>query len=170
MVILRSTHVTLRIFCNSGGRIRTEHDLSLEASSPHVVGVDKYALSCELACEMCLGRAEASRPVLRGSAANKRRCNSVTVTYLCSNPSKSPDRSRNASSPTYFYLQVFCKLQQASVKRRTAFTRKRTLVRSQHRPLLKVSFCRQNANARREVGTHTRPFLHQSVNRSPYFG
>jgi hypothetical protein len=65
--------------------MRTEPDLSLEASSPHVVGADKYALSCKLDCEMCLGRAEASRPVLRGSAANKCRCNSVTVAYLCSN-------------------------------------------------------------------------------------
>jgi hypothetical protein len=34
---------------------------------------------------MCLGRAEVSRPVLRSSAANKRRCNSVTVAHLCSN-------------------------------------------------------------------------------------
>jgi hypothetical protein len=87
----------MRIVCDSGGRIRTEHNLSLEASSPYVVGVDKYALSCELACEMCLGIAEASRPVLRGSAANKRRCNSVTVAYLCSNPSKYPEKSRKTS-------------------------------------------------------------------------
>ena len=85
MVILRSTHVTLRIVCDSGGKICTEHDLSLKGSSPHIVGVDKYALSCELTCEMCLGKAEASRPVLCDSAANKRRCNPVTVAYPCSN-------------------------------------------------------------------------------------
>jgi hypothetical protein len=45
---------------------------------------------------MCLGRAEVSRPVLRDSAANKRRCNSVTVSYLCSNPSKAPEKPGNS--------------------------------------------------------------------------
>src|SRR5215203_5189744 len=97
MVILRSTHVTLRIVCDSGGKICTEHDLSLKVSSPRIVGVDKYALSCELTCEMCLGKAEASRPVLCGSAANKRRCNPVTVAYPCSNPGKSPENWGKAS-------------------------------------------------------------------------
>jgi hypothetical protein len=36
-------------------------------------------------CEMRLGRTEAPRPVLRSSAAYKRRCNPVTVAYRCSN-------------------------------------------------------------------------------------
>jgi hypothetical protein len=51
-----------------------------------------------------------------------------------------------------------------------AFTRQRSLVRSQHRPLIKTLFCRENVSARRDVGTYTRPFLHQSDNHGPYDG
>jgi hypothetical protein len=53
-------------------QLRAESVLSLGASAPPIVGVDRYALSCKL--DMCLGRAEASRPMLRSSAVYKRRC------------------------------------------------------------------------------------------------
>ena len=51
-----------------------------------------------------------------------------------------------------------------------AFTRQRSLVRSQHRPLVKSSILQEKREGKGEVGTYTRPFLHQSVNRGPYVG
>ena len=57
---------------------------------------------------------------------------------LCSNPSKYPEMSANVFKAKYVYLQVFCKLQKPPANYRAAFTRQRPLVRTQHRPLLKV--------------------------------
>jgi hypothetical protein len=56
---------------------------------------------------------------------------------LCSNPSKYPDMSGNVFKAKYLYLQAFCNLQKAPKIGHAAFTRQRTLVRFQHRPLNK---------------------------------
>jgi hypothetical protein len=51
------------------------------------------------------------------------------------NPGNSPEMLRKASKQKkYGDLQVFCKLKKPSANYRTAFTRQRSLVRSQHRP------------------------------------
>src|SRR5215207_11286326 len=50
------------------------------------------------------------------------------------------------------HLQAFLNTSEQPRRYGSAFTRQRTLVRSQHRPLLKASFCGQNANARRGSG------------------
>jgi hypothetical protein len=44
---------------------------------------------------------------------------------------------RNLSTQKFYCLQVFCKLQKRPANYRTAFTRQRSLVRNQHRPLCK---------------------------------
>ena len=59
------------------------------------------------------------------------------VQQPCSNPSKSPENQRKARSQEKRYLQGFCKLQKPPANHRAAFTRQRSLVRNQHRPLLK---------------------------------
>jgi hypothetical protein len=43
----------------------------------------------------------------------------------CSNPSKSPELLRIASTQTYSYLQRFCKLRKDPAKNRAAFARRR---------------------------------------------
>ena len=68
----------------------------------------------------------------------------TSVQQPCSNPSKYPEMSRNALVQKYGYLQVFCTLEKPLANYRAAFTRQRPLVRSQHRPLRKVLFCRKN--------------------------
>jgi hypothetical protein len=62
----------------------------------------------------------------------------IFVQQPCSNPSKYPDTLRKALTQEYIYFQVFCKLQKTPAIYRAAFTRQRSLVRSQHRPLPKV--------------------------------
>src|SRR4028118_281685 len=59
------------------------------------------------------------------------------VQQLCSNPGKSPEMLGKATTYKYGYLQEFCKLQEAPANHRAAFTRQRSLVRNQHRPLRK---------------------------------
>jgi len=54
---------------------------------------------------------------------------------VCSNPSKSPDRLGKPPTREYRYLQQFCKLQNPLANYLSAFTRQRSLVRTQHRPL-----------------------------------
>jgi hypothetical protein len=64
---------------------------------------------------------------------------SVKVQQPCSNPSKSPELLRKASTQKYGCLQGFYKLQKPSENYRAfAFTRQRSLVRTQHRPLKKL--------------------------------
>jgi hypothetical protein len=53
----------------------------------------------------------------------------------CSNLGKSPEKLRKSPKQKYVDLQEFCNFQNALANHRTAFTRQRTLVRSQHRPL-----------------------------------
>jgi hypothetical protein len=69
----------------------------------------------------------------------------TSVQQPCSNPSKSPEmlRKRNALVQEYGYLQAFCTLKKPLANYCAAFTRQRTLVRSQHRPLGKILFCRE---------------------------
>jgi hypothetical protein len=57
------------------------------------------------------------------------------VQQPCSNPSKCTDMLGKASKRKYSCLQVFCKLQKPPANYRAAFTRQRSLVRTQHRPL-----------------------------------
>jgi hypothetical protein len=59
------------------------------------------------------------------------------VQQPCSNPSESPAMLGNARSEKYADLQGFCKLQKASAMCRFSLTRRRSLVRTQHRPLRK---------------------------------
>ena len=61
------------------------------------------------------------------------------VQQPCSNPSKSPENLGKVFSKENRYLQEFCKLQNAPANYHTAFTRQRSLVRSQHRPLTKTA-------------------------------
>src|SRR5215207_4557085 len=64
-----------------------------------------------------------------------------SVQQPCSNPDKSPERLGNASTQKYHYLQVFCNPQKAAEIGHAAFTRQRSLVRTQHRPPYKVLLC-----------------------------
>src|SRR5918997_446203 len=57
------------------------------------------------------------------------------VQQLCSNPSESPEMLRKVPTQKYGDLQEFCNLQKPPAYLHTAFTRQRTLVRAQHRPL-----------------------------------
>jgi hypothetical protein len=57
--------------------------------------------------------------------------------HQCSNPSKSPEIPRKVPKQKYDDLQVFCKLQKSPANNRATFTRQRSLVRTQHRPLQK---------------------------------
>jgi hypothetical protein len=61
----------------------------------------------------------------------------TSVQQPCINPSKSPEMLRKVPKQKYDDLQVFCKLQNSPANYRAAFTRQRSLVRTQHRPLLK---------------------------------
>jgi hypothetical protein len=61
------------------------------------------------------------------------------VQQPCSNPSKSPELLRKASTQKYGCLQVFCKFQKSPANYLAAFTRQRSLVRTQHRPLSKIA-------------------------------
>ena len=53
----------------------------------------------------------------------------------CSNPSKSPEMLGKAVTQKYGNLQAFCTLQQSLANYLIDFTRQRSLVRAQHRPL-----------------------------------
>jgi hypothetical protein len=57
--------------------------------------------------------------------------------HLCSNPSKSPENQSKVFSKENDHLQGFCNLQKSPAIYLTAFTRQRSLVRTQHRPLSK---------------------------------
>jgi hypothetical protein len=59
------------------------------------------------------------------------------VQQPCSNPSKSPEMQRNALVQKYDDLQQFCKHQKSPANYRAAFTQQRSLVRTQHRSLVK---------------------------------
>src|SRR5215211_245360 len=59
----------------------------------------------------------------------------ISVQQPCSNPSKYPEMPRNALVQEYGYLQGFCTLEKPPANYRAAFTRQRSLVRTQHRPL-----------------------------------
>jgi len=61
----------------------------------------------------------------------------ISVQQPCSNPSKSPEMLGNASTQKYGDLQAFCTLENLLANYRAAFTRQRSLVRSQHRPFPK---------------------------------
>jgi len=56
----------------------------------------------------------------------------------CSNPGKSPETMRTASTEKYGNLQGFCKFEKRVAIYHAAFTRQRSLVRNQHRPLQKA--------------------------------
>ncbi len=59
------------------------------------------------------------------------------VQQPCSNPGESLEMLRKELTQEYGYLRAFCKLQKRLANHRTAFTRQRSLVRNQHRPLRK---------------------------------
>jgi hypothetical protein len=59
-----------------------------------------------------------------------------SVQQPCSNPSKSPESSGKASHKKYACLQLFCKLRKGAANFLAAFARRRSVVRTQHRPLL----------------------------------
>ena len=64
------------------------------------------------------------------------------------------------------HLQAFCKLQQALANCHTAFTRQRTLVRTQHRPLSSYFILQGKRKRKERVGTYTRPLLYRSNDRN----
>jgi hypothetical protein len=77
---------------------------------------------------------------------------SALVQQPCSNPGKSPEMIGNASTQKYGDLQEICKLQNPPANYYTAFTRQRSLVRTQHRPSTNTSICRENVQSNRKPG------------------
>jgi hypothetical protein len=71
----------------------------------------------------------------------------MLVHQSCSNPSKYPETLRKASWTKCLYLQAFCKLQKPPANYRTAFTRQRSLVRTQHRPLVQSAVLQEARRA-----------------------
>ena len=57
------------------------------------------------------------------------------VQQPCSEPAESPEHLRKTTTQKYSHFQLFCKLQKRPAIHRAAFTRQRSLVRNQHRPL-----------------------------------
>jgi hypothetical protein len=57
------------------------------------------------------------------------------VQQPCSNPGEYPETLRKGSRQEYALLQEFCKLWNTLANYHAAFTRQRSLVRAQHRPL-----------------------------------
>ena len=74
------------------------------------------------------------------------------VQQPCSNPSKAPEMLRKRSTQKCGYLREFCKLQKAPANYLTAFTRQRSLVRNQHRPLLKSVVLQAKPRSSAKVG------------------
>ncbi len=112
------------------------------ASPPHVVRVDKHAMSCKLDTRGGLGQNESGKAHvghfchLEGPMRLRNRPN--LVQQPCSNPGKSPEMLRKELTQEYGYLREFCNLQKPTADYRAAFTRQRSLVRNQHRPPSKL--------------------------------
>ena len=89
------------------------------------------------------------------------------VQQPCSNPSKSPEMLGKASSQKYLYLQAFCNLQKPPANYHAAFTRQRSLVRTQHRPLRKCRVLQVIRQHERKIRSYplpsTKPVVHQRV-------
>jgi hypothetical protein len=85
----------------------------------------------------------------------------TSVQQPCSNPSKSPEMPRNALVQKYGYLQEFCTLEKSLANYHTAFTRQRSLVRTQHRPLLESAVLRVKRSTFAGSDTDYRLALHQ---------
>ena len=113
------------------------------SSPPHVVRVDKHAMSCKLDMRGALGQNASSKARMGyfcSLEAPMRLSNRLNlVQQPCSNPSKSPESSGKDSTQKRGYLREFCNLQKAPANHRAAFTRQRSLVRNQHRPLVEVA-------------------------------
>ena len=62
------------------------------------------------------------------------------VQQPCSNPSKSPAILGKVSTKKIGDLREFCKLRKPPANYRAAFTRQRSLVRNQHRPLRRTAY------------------------------
>jgi hypothetical protein len=113
------------------------------ASPPHVVRVDKHAMSCKLDTRGALGQNERSKArvgyfcSLEGPMRLSNRPN--LVQQPCSNPGKTPEISGKALEQKYACLQVFCKLWKAPAKYRAAFARRRSGVRIPSAPLLEYA-------------------------------
>jgi hypothetical protein len=82
----------------------------------------------------------------------------MSVQQPCSNPSKYPEMPGNVSLQEYGNLQAFCKLQKRPANYHAAFTRQRSLVRTQHCPLKKYL---QIYRKREAPGIHSRGSLLQ---------
>jgi hypothetical protein len=76
----------------------------------------------------------------------------------------------NVLQAKYGYLQEFCKLQIYVANYRAAFTRQRSLVRTQHRPLSRYFVLQEKRKGKEELGTCTWVFLHRSDNSGSYVG
>jgi hypothetical protein len=68
---------------------------------------------------------------------------------------------RNVLWAKYGYLQVFCNLQKLLANYRAAFTRQRTLVRTQHRPLSKSGSLQDELGLVGTLAAYVGPLLHQ---------
>jgi len=81
--------------------------------------------------------------------------------HLCSNPSKSPENQSKVFSKENDHLQGFCNLQKSPAIYLTAFTRQRSLVRSQHRPLSKHLVLQVKHGRREKFRTRSGAFVRQ---------
>ena len=80
----------------------------------------------------------------------------LCVQQPCSNPSKSSEMLGKVSTQKDGYLREFCNLLKPLAKYRTAFTRQRSLVPTQHRPLYKL---RGRLLVARDKGSAERPLV-----------
>jgi hypothetical protein len=83
------------------------------------------------------------------------------VQQPCSNPSKYPETLRKAPYSKYGDLQAFCKLQKSPATYRAAFTRQRSLVRNQHRPLLNLAFLQEKHKSAKNSAEKVHHFVNQ---------
>jgi hypothetical protein len=82
-----------------------------------------------------VGVGDVLKPVLSRGPLRTSQLRTAVVQQPCSNPSKYPEMLGKASTWKYDNLQEFCNLQKSPANFHTAFTRQRSLVRTQHRPL-----------------------------------
>src|SRR5215212_10677425 len=91
----------------------------------------------------------------------------TSVQQPCSNPSKYPETPGKATTQKYGYFQVLCKLQKPLENYLAAFTRQRSLVRSQHRPLAKSRFLQRKRQPEVWARTSDWPYLPQKYIKPP---
>jgi hypothetical protein len=84
----------------------------------------------------------------------------MRVQQPCSSLGKYPEMLRKQTATEYACLQEFCKLKKPLEKRCASLTRRRSLVRTQHRPLKKYLQTTVFADTERGPGRASRPFCY----------